>query len=95
MNEPSEILTMDVVLFLFFTSSTYLVCSIVIEKIQAIVNRLREVTHALMYAEYQTGIPYYTSLKTGPMKEDPEGLYEHKRKVLYSTKEPVMLPVQT
>lgn len=86
---------MDVVLFLFFTSSTYLVCSFVIERLQAIMNRMREVTNALMYAEYQTGIPYYTSLKKGPLNDDSDWLYEHKRNVLYSTKEPVMLPLST
>jgi len=86
---------MEVVLFLFFASSAYLTCSIVFEKVQAVLSRLKEVTNALMYAEYQTGIPYYTSLNKGPLKDDDEWLYEHKRKVLYSTKEPVMLPLST
>ena len=43
--------------------------------------RLQDVTNALLIAEFHTGVPYYTSLKTTPYHFDKsEWLYEHQRK---------------
>jgi len=63
---------------------TVAICCIIgalVCKLEKVEDRLKEVTNALMIAEFHTGVPYYTSLKSNPYYSDkPEWLYEHQRK---------------
>ena len=66
---------------LLYTVAICCIIGALVSQIEKVENRLKDVTNALMIAEFQTGIPYYTSLKSNPYYADkPEWLYEHQRK---------------